>query len=78
VFRFTREFLPDDYDEVSQIFHRRGAYGRYKDLLSRKGLLDQWHQFEDKAAEEALREWCRDNEIELDEQNEPDWLPRPS
>src|SRR5690242_11156986 len=28
VFNFSREFLPDDYDEVRQIFNRRGAYRR--------------------------------------------------
>ena len=33
VLDFAREFLPDDYDEVSHIFSRRDAYRRYKDLL---------------------------------------------
>src|SRR5215469_13807844 len=36
VLDFAREFLPDDYDEVRQIFSRRNAYRRYKDLLVRR------------------------------------------
>ena len=38
---FAREFLADDYDEVRHIFSRRGAYRRYKDLLMRRGALEQ-------------------------------------
>ena len=67
VFDFARQFLPDDYDEVSRIFSRRGAYGRYKDLLVRRGALERWYEFENKAEETALREWCADNDIKLSE-----------
>lgn len=33
VFAFIREFLPDDYDQVRDIFSRKGAYARYKDFF---------------------------------------------
>jgi hypothetical protein len=65
VLDFVREFLPDDYDDVRQIFSRRGAYGRFKDLLARRGALDRWYTFSAKAQEAALREWCAENAIEL-------------
>lgn len=65
VFAFVREFLPDDYDEVRRIFSRRGAYGRFKDMLVRCRALDRWHDFSNKAEEAALRQWCAQNEIEL-------------
>lgn len=67
VFGFMRQFLPQDYDEVSDIFRRKGAYARFKDLLDRRGVLDQWHEFESQAEQEALRQWCRDNSIELND-----------
>lgn len=63
---FAREFLVDDYDEVRQIFSRRGAYRRYKELLVRRGALERWYDFS-KAEETALREWCAENGIELSE-----------
>ena len=67
VLEFAREFLPDDYDEVRHIFTRRGAYRRYKDLLVRRGALERWYDFSNKAEEAALREWCAENGIELSE-----------
>jgi hypothetical protein len=64
VFDFVRQFLPDDYDKVRAIFDKRGAYARFKDLLEHRRMLDQWHAFENKAEETALREWCTLNSIE--------------
>ena len=67
VLDFVRHFLPSDFDEARQIFSRKGAYARFKDLLSRRGALDQWHDFETKAEEKALREWCELNSIDVDD-----------
>jgi hypothetical protein len=67
VFDFVRQFLPDDFDEVQGIFSKSGAYGRYKDLPTRRRALDRWYDFESKATETALREWCEINEIEVSE-----------
>ena len=65
VLDFVRQFLPGDYDEVRRIFSRKGAYGRFKDLLVERGALDSWYEFSNKAEEAALREWCAENGIEL-------------
>jgi hypothetical protein len=62
---FAREFLADDFEEVRRIFSKRGAYGKFKALLARRHALDRWHQFEENATENALREWCAENRIEL-------------
>lgn len=65
VFDFVRQFLPDDYNEVQTIFRRKGAYARFKDLLVRRAMLDEWYDFESKAEESALRSWCGHNSIEV-------------
>lgn len=65
VLEFVRQFLPDDYDDVRHIFSRRGAYGQFKALLERRRALERWYDFSNKAEEEALRQWCSDNGIEL-------------
>jgi hypothetical protein len=49
VLQFVRQTLPSEIDEVQRIFSARGAYARFKDLMNRKGALDQWHSFEAKA-----------------------------
>jgi uncharacterized protein UPF0158 len=66
VFDFVEENLPEMYERVRRIFRKRGAYARYKDLLEEKGLLQRWYDFENDRQTQALKEWCADNEIELD------------
>ena len=56
VFEFVGQELPEAWDEVSDIFRRKGAYGYYKDMLRRRGALDKWHACENAATEKALRE----------------------
>ena len=70
VFDFVEQFLPDDLDQVRRYFSRRGAYGNFKDLLAQRRAIEQWHKFEDEAAQRALREWCSDNSIELIEDSD--------
>jgi hypothetical protein len=66
VFDFIRSRCPDDYPYVRGVFSKRGAYARYKDFLESKGILQEWYDFEQKANKRAIREWCKENGIELD------------
>jgi hypothetical protein len=63
---FARECLPDDFDEVRYMFSKRGAYKKFRALLIRTRALDRWYDFESKATEKALREWCEVNSIEVE------------
>lgn len=65
--RFVEEHLPDSADQVYDFFRSRGAYTRFKNLLDRKGQLDHWHDYENAATEQALREWCEDNGLAVAE-----------
>lgn len=67
VFRFVADAMPEAYDQVRQIFSRKGAYGRFKDMLNRAGKLEDWHRYEDEAGLSALREWCQENGIAVSE-----------
>jgi hypothetical protein len=69
VFEFVEEYLPDDYERVRQFFRREGAYSRYKDLLERRGLLEKWYEIENRREGEAIRKWCKENDIELEDGN---------
>ena len=62
---FAREFLPNDFDEVRYMFSNRGAYKNFRALVTRRNVLDRWYEFESKATERALREWCELNSVEL-------------
>jgi hypothetical protein len=65
VLDFAREFLPNDFDEVRYMFSKRGAYKNFRALVTRRNVLDRWYEFESKATERALREWCDLNSVEL-------------
>lgn len=65
VIEFTSKFLPEELDKVYSIFRRKGAYSRFKDLLERKGALDEWYKYEKEQQSVALKEWCRKNNIEI-------------
>ena len=67
VMDFVRQLCPELIDRVLAIFSRRGAYGRYKDLLSEKNLLEEWYAFESQRTREALLEWCERQGLTFDE-----------
>jgi hypothetical protein len=68
VFEFVEDNLPDAYDEVRHMFRKRGAYSRYKELLSARGILEAWHRFEQDRTQKVLRSWCEQNEVPLADQ----------
>ena len=63
--RFAARELPDSYEQVASIFRRKGAYGRFKQLLEDNGVLEKWYKFEEDATDKALREWCAANDIQI-------------
>jgi hypothetical protein len=71
-FRFTERFIPQHHDEVSRIFHRKGAYSRYKDLLQSLGRLNEWYVFEESETESALRRWAEKEGFTVEGPGAPD------
>ena len=63
--RFADEHLPDSYEVIAGFFRKRGAYGRFKDLLERRDCLQAWYDYEAHAVECALREWSGENGLPL-------------
>ena len=71
VLEFARQYLPDEFDKIRRIFSKRGAYGQFKELLHRKRALDRGYEFENKATEDALREWCEAHGLTIREGDHP-------
>lgn len=44
-----------------------GAYARFKDLLENRGMLQRWYEYEAMHQEEALRKWCDDIGIQIED-----------
>jgi hypothetical protein len=62
---FAREFLPKDYEDVRDMFGRRGGYRNFRAPVTKRRVLERWYDFESKATKRAMREWCELNEIEI-------------
>ncbi len=58
--RFVEQRAPQYEADVHGIFRRKGAYGRFKTLLERRGLLGAWHEFEQAATQAALLAWAEE------------------
>jgi hypothetical protein len=65
IFRFVEAKASDAYDQIRAYFSKRGAYGRFKDLLERRGLLEDWYSYEQGAYEAALREWANSEDLDV-------------
>lgn len=64
-FRFARCQPRLDEDEIREIFHRKGAYSRFSNLLDKLNLQDEWHEFRSSAIKAALISWCEEHGIEV-------------
>ena len=61
----AQELSPRSYERTEEFFRHRGAYARFKQMLESEHALEKWHQFEADAIAAALKNWCRENNIEL-------------
>ncbi len=64
-FRFAETHLPDFYQKVIDIFHQRGAYARFRDLLEYQDQLEAWYAFEEHETRQALRAWAAEHDLLL-------------
>ncbi len=68
--RFARSVADGDVrDELENALHGRGAFGRFKDALHRRGIADAWYRYRDAALEEIAIDFLEAQGIEY--QREP-------
>jgi len=49
----TVVWLPNDFDEIRQMFSKRHAYRIFRKLLLLRSALDRWHEFESRRRKSA-------------------------
>jgi len=60
---FASDVAPHLIDDVRDVFTRRGAFRRFKDMLDKHGLLESWYTYEAERERAALLLWCDENGI---------------
>jgi hypothetical protein len=68
---FVEEVIPEQLEDVTEIFQKRGAYAKFRALLEEEGLMQQWYLFEGEAEQQGLRNWCEENGISILEPEQP-------
>ena len=53
------------FPKIARDFQSPRGLGPLQGLAIANDLLEKWSDYSNSAAEEALREWCEDNGIEL-------------
>ena len=54
---FSSQELANELDSVYAIFHRKGAYSKFRALLVRTGSLEKWYAFEAESTKKAIKQW---------------------
>jgi hypothetical protein len=67
---FVADELPGSLNVATEIFSRRGAYSRFKQLLRANGIIDKWYTFEAQSTEAALISWCEDAGVLLSQKGQ--------
>jgi hypothetical protein len=55
-------------DILYDLISGSGALRRFKDAVYKYGVEDEWYKYRDNAIKEIAIEWCRQNNIEFDEE----------
>jgi hypothetical protein len=61
VFEFVDSEAAQIADQVRSAFRHKGAYGKFKSILERAGLLKRWYDFESSAKKARLLCWAEEN-----------------
>ncbi|WP_370280696.1 UPF0158 family protein [Pontibacterium sp.] len=62
---FVEECFSEQEETVNEIFRRKGAYAKFKELLHTHDKLDEWYRYEEEAKRNRLREWAQLNDVEI-------------
>ena len=67
VFKFADKKFKEEYETIKYYFSKKGAYSKFRNLLEKRNKVDEWYKFENQETEAALRNWCSENGINLDD-----------
>jgi hypothetical protein len=55
-------------DILCDLISGSGAFRRFKDAIHKYDIADDWYKYRNDALKEIAIEWCREHNIEFDEQ----------
>ncbi len=58
--------VPKQSEILSQAIHGKGAFRRFKEMLEKLELVDQWYKFREQKLREFVELWCKENKIDFE------------
>lgn len=56
--------LPESVQgQVLSTIRGKGAFRRFKEMLTEMGILQEWYKFRENAFKQLAAKWCRENDI---------------
>lgn len=54
-------------EELYRVTIGKGAFSRFRYVLEKNNIIDDWYKYRDNKYKEIAKEWCIDNNIEFEE-----------
>ncbi len=51
---------------LSQSIHGKGAFRRFKTMLEKLGLIDEWYKYRGQQLRKFVEFWCKENKIDFE------------
>jgi hypothetical protein len=58
--------VPKQSEMLSHSIHGKGAFRRFKTVLGRLGLVDEWYKYRGQKLREFVEFWCKENKIDFE------------
>jgi hypothetical protein len=55
-------------EELYGAIKGKRAFGRFKEIIERLGMADEWYKYRDEAIKRIAIDWCKSNHIEFEEE----------
>ena len=62
----VRVVIPKQSQMLAQSIHGKGAFRRFKTVLERLGLVDEWYKLRGQKLLEFVEFWCKENKIDFE------------
>ena len=62
----ARVVIPKQLQMLSQSIQGKGAFRRFKAVLEKLGLVDEWYKYRGQKLREFVEFWCKENKIDFE------------
>jgi len=62
----ARVVIPKQSEMLAQSIHGKGVFRRFKTMLEKLGLVEEWYKYRGHELREYVEFWCKENKIDFE------------